>query len=89
MTPVDVLRITILVCSIAGIAVWIRWWHVSCSMRWIAIAPLTWLVDLMAFYTVRQFSIVTDITVLNLWSSAVHLHALILLIAAGALLCRR
>ena len=89
MTPADTLRLIILVLSIVGFFVWVRWLVRDCALRWIAIAPLSWLINLTAFYLVRQLELPVPIMTLNLWSSAIQLHGLILLIAAGVTLCQR
>lgn len=89
MTPADILRLTALLLSIVGFILWFRWMIRDCELRLIAIGPITWLINMTLFYLARQFGVVSDPVTLNLWSSAIHIHALLLLIAAGWLLCRR
>ena len=51
--------------------------------RWVeSIAPMAWLVHLILFFIAAQFHILPP-TYLNVWSSAIHIHAIIAFATCG------
>lgn len=77
------LRYISLALSLAGLGVWLTWAKRNPGKRWYAVAPLTWLANVAAFYTARVLALPFSIETINIWSSTIHLHALILAIGGG------
>ena len=67
--------------AVAG-GVWLHF--VRCNRsRWLmAVPPLVWLLHLVLFFLAAQFHFLSP-QYLNIWSSAVHLHTIILIVTWG------
>lgn len=54
-------------------------WHRP-ERRWLFVAPISWMVNLGAFYLCRLAGWPANVMAVNMWSQVIQLHALILLI---------
>lgn len=77
MITLRILNLFFIVIALASCIVFWRKFHVPAM-----IAPISWLVNAAAFYIVRIVGFSMEITVINLWSSTLHLHACFLIISA-------
>lgn len=79
------LRVMSLSLALAGIIIWLFGIR-SRRMHWhFAVAPLSWLINVACFYTVRLIHLAIPVEYLNTWSSVIHMHALLLLTGAGVI----
>lgn len=81
------LRILVWAMSLVGIAVWIRFTISKPKYAHLARAVLGWCVHCAIFYFVVTMDWIPP-TTLNLWSSAIRIHALGLIIAGGIIMRR-
>ena len=75
----SILRYTNLIVALIGIGVYIYLWR---YIRGLVIAPLTWLINVAAFWFFRLGGHLSP-EELNIWSQIVYLHGLVLLAAIG------
>jgi hypothetical protein len=82
MNTISILRIIITILIIITIIGWSYFYRKFREPA--AIAPLTWLVNILAFYLYRFYTLSNlaqgNLNLLNLWSSILHLHGVILLL---------
>ena len=82
-----ILRYIVLILALIAIGVWILY-LIRCKEKWLYIlAPLLWLINVAALWIYRLFIVtVLNADLLNTWSIAVYIHALITLIGAGVVM---
>ena len=85
----NIYRLIALVMAVAGIIVWMAWAERN-KFRWkIAVAPLSWLINIAAFYVcylVQWYRHTTNYVFLNNWSLIIRLQSLVLVIGLGIIL---
>lgn len=80
METIEVLRIINLTFTLVAL--------ISCIVRWyrektpVLIAPISWLLHTLLFWIFRFIDLPIEIEIYNIWSSAIRLHACILIIGA-------
>lgn len=79
---IPAVRITNMILIFCTIIVWI-YGYIKCRQPGM-LAPMTWLVDVFAFYIFRFYALnsltQTNINLINLWSSVIILHGIVLLL---------
>lgn len=76
----DAMRHASIVTIVVAIILWL-WWAVKYRQRWLlSVAPLSWLIHSLVFALVREMGIPLSVSGLNIWSTAIRLHGVILLI---------
>lgn len=79
------LRTLVVGFATTGIVLWLYLAYKQPEMRLISIAPMSWLSNILAFNLMRLCGCM-DVEWLNIWSNAVRLHGIILLIGAVVIL---
>jgi hypothetical protein len=74
-----ILRYTNLILALIGIGIYLYLWR---YVRGLVIAPLTWLINVAAFWCCRLGGHLNP-EELNIWSQIIYLHGLVLLVAIG------
>ena len=89
METSNIYRLIALVLAAAGIIVWMVWAGKNKGRRRIAVAPLSWLINVAAFYLcylVQLYRHIVNYTFLNNWSLIIRLQSLALVIGLGLIL---
>ena len=85
----NIYRLIALVMAVAGIVIWMVWAERN-KFRWkIAIAPLSWLINVAAFYLCylsQWYRHTIDYKLLNNWSLIIRLQSLVLVMGLGIIL---
>lgn len=80
---IPAVRITNMILIIGTIAVWI-YAYFRCKRQPALLAPIFWLADVLGFYIFRfyalDFPTKTNINLINLWSSVIIFHGIVLLL---------
>lgn len=85
----DIVRHSIIIASVVGIVAWLLW-SLRNRHRWLyAIAPLSWLINTLAFSVFRELAIPMSVSAMNIWSGVVRLHGVILLAGVAIMEIRR
>ena len=89
MTPIEELQVVNACIAFIGLLIWVIWAAKNKAGRLYAIAPITWLLHSMVFYTLiflRNFADMTFAINFTSWSSVLRLHAVILICGIGLLM---
>lgn len=84
----QMIRLTLFILSVIGCGLFIGMAYRRPDRRWLFVAPVSWMVNLGAFYACRLAGLPSNVYTINMWSQVIHFHALILLIG-GLLLYER
>jgi hypothetical protein len=85
---INAIRIVIGTISVLGLYIWIRL-IIKYRDKWlIALGPLTYFFHVLAFNLAAAFACLAP-SFLNMWSQAVRIHSMFLLLALGAFLMER
>lgn len=87
---IDAIHLPIEIACLTGIGLWIMWAFMN-KKRWLyAILPLTYLIHTFLFMEISEMNLLTKYEY-NVWTDAVRLHGLLVLILAcvGMILVER
>jgi len=76
------IRWVVIAAAVIAAGIWGRYVRQGKAGWLMAVPPLVWLLHLVLFFLAAQFHFLTP-QYLNIWSSAVHLHTIILIVTWG------
>lgn len=80
MSQLTIIRLIMFGLAVIGCGLFVGSAYRRPSRRYLFVAPVSWMVNLGLFYLCRLAGWPDSILAVNMWSQAIHFHALILLI---------